>query len=372
MRKCLVGLVLIGCAGSKAPDTASPPSATTPESMLDATSWSINTTSGGPEEVAIEIGPAVSAFMLTGDSRKDVWMERVVAPDGAVLLDWQDWWTSEESLTEAVLGYSSTTALNWPIRDVDPPLVEGTYLVHVSALGGNGDYTAGKIDLTLHTKRDPSLTTGQVHARVVYTGGVDNDPTVVTATEEAVERWREVWEMHGLTLHESYGSVPTIDADLGFWYSGDDALTEVATGLTPGSVVVYVGESVDGDFDTYGVAGGIPGTLTPSSMTYVVVSWLSHAGFDAQFTRKEKSMMGETMAHEVGHYMGLFHPVESSYAYWDALEDTPQCETWSRCEDELGSNLMFPYAICSGSDCVVTEDLTPNQHGVAHRYTGTQ
>jgi hypothetical protein len=340
--------------------------------MLNTTSWSINTSAGGPEEVAIEIGPDVSAFMLTGDSRKDVWMERVEDPDGAVLLDWQDWWTSDESLTEAVFGYSSTTALNWPIRDVDPPLVEGTYRVHVAALGGNGDYTAGKVDLTLHTKRDPTLTGGTVHARVVYTGGVDNDDAVVTATEEAVERWREVWDIHGLTLVESYDSAPTIDADLGFWYSGDDALIEIATGLTPGSVVVYVGESVDGDFDTYGVAGGIPGTLTPSAMTYVVVSWLSHAGFDAQFTRKEKSMMGETMAHEVGHYMGLFHPVESSYNSWDALEDTPRCETWSRCEDELGSNLMFPYAICSGSDCVATEDLTPNQNGVAHRYTGTQ
>ena len=50
-------------------------------------------------------------------------------------------------------------------------------------------------------------------------------------------------------------------------------------------------------------------------------------------------MFGETMAHEIGHYMGLYHPVEASYNYWDALEDTVECGTWNACETQLGQQL---------------------------------
>jgi hypothetical protein len=369
----VLALLLGGCKSGALVDTAdtsvsiAPPS----NSMIEVSSWTVNTNGGGALDVEIEIGPDVTAFMLTGTSRKDVGIEGVVDPDGKVLLHWQDWWTSDESLTEAIWGYDNTTALNWPIRDVDDPLREGTYVVQVAALS-NGDYTSGKVNLTLHTKQDPSLTSGTVYARIVYTGSVDQEPGVVRATEDAVERWREVWAAYGIELIESYDTAETIDSDLGFWYAGDDAMIDIAAGLETGSVVVYMGEQVSGDFETLGVAGGIPGTLSPTPMTYVVVSWLSHAGFDAQFTKAEKSIMGETMAHEVGHYMGLFHPVEENYSEWDALADTPRCDTWSTCEDQLGDNLMFPYSVCSGNDCVPAGILSTNQQGVVHRYTGTQ
>ncbi len=367
-------VLLAGCSGGDFVDSATDTGVTVlpSSSMMEITTWTIDADPSGPTDVALELGPDVTSFMLTGTSRKGVSFERVTDPDGEVLLKWQDWWTSDESLTEAMYSWGNTQALNWPIRDVDPVLREGTYVVSLAALTDGGDYTAGKIDLTLHTKKDPILSDGRVYARIVYTGNVDSDPAIVTATEDAVERWREVWAAHGIELIESYDTAPTVDADLSFWYDGDDALVDIAAAAEPGSVVVYMGEQVDGDFDTYGVAGGIPGTLTASSMTYVVVSWLSHAGFDAQFTKAEKSMMGETMAHEVGHYMGLFHPVESNYNSWDALEDTPRCENWSTCEDQLADNMMFPYSVCSGNDCVEADKLSVNQKGVAHRYTGTQ
>jgi len=104
----------------------------------------------------------------------------------------------------------------------------------------------------------------------------------------------------------------------------------------------------------------------------VVLSWLVHAGADAAFTDGETSLMGETMAHEVGHYMGLFHPVESSYDYWDALSDTVECRNADQCEGQLGTNLMFPYSICDRNGvCVAAEDMTDAQVGVKQRYIST-
>ena len=97
---------------------------------------------------------------------------------------------------------------------------------------------------------------------------------------------------------------------------------------------------------------------------------VENAGFDGQFNPAEIQMFGETMAHEIGHYMGLYHPVEASYNYWDALEDTVECGTWNACETQLGNNLMFPYPICYGA-CELQTEITSDQMGVLHRYTGT-
>ena len=46
-------------------------------------------------------------------------------PDGDVVLDWSDWWSTDESLSEALLGYNTTQAFNWPIRDVDHSMSGG-------------------------------------------------------------------------------------------------------------------------------------------------------------------------------------------------------------------------------------------------------
>lgn len=65
---------------------------------------------------------------------------------------------------------------------------------------------------------------------------------------------------------------------------------------------------------------------------------------------------GIVMAHEVGHYLGLFHTSEQFNQGFDPISDTPECSPRDfpqRCPD-LG-NLMFPFA-----DITHTE-LTPGQ-----------
>ncbi|MEC7983511.1 MAG: hypothetical protein VX278_00020, partial [Myxococcota bacterium] len=76
------------------------------------------------------------------------------------------------------------------------------------------------------------------------------------------------------------------------------------------------------------------------------------------------------LAHEAGHYLGLFHPHEVDYRSWDALEDTPDCEGSGVCDTSLQGNLMYPYPICSVSSCRPQEELTTDQTGVMHRYVG--
>ena len=224
------------------------------------------------------------------------------------------------------------------------------------------------IDATITLKSDPDLTAAEVTVRLVYAQGVDSDLDVVTAIEAAVVRWKEVWAPYGLTLVERY-ETSSVDPDMSYPDSDNADILTVSEGSSGEELVLIIGESFPSRW-TYGIAGGIPGPLTPSGRGAVELSWLSHVGQDGVFDDDETRLMGETMAHEIGHYMGLYHPVEDGYELWDALDDTLQCETWQSCESNLGDNLMYPYSICGGGECLPTDQITPQQVGVLQRYTG--
>ena len=52
---------------------------------------------------------------------------------------------------------------------------------------------------------------------------------------------------------------------------------------------------------------------------------------------------GIVFAHEVGHYLGLYHTSEQNGFSFDPLQDTPECGRISAsCPDV--NNLMFPFA----------------------------
>ena len=145
----------------------------------------------------------------------------------------------------------------------------------------------------------------------------------------------------------------------------------VAAGADGQQVTILVSETIDGSLDYYGIAGGIPGTLSRTDNALIVVSWLANAGGDGAFSEADVQLFGETLAHEVGHYMGLFHPVELTYDFWDALSDTEVCDSQNECESAMRDNLMFPYPVCDWTECVAQEVMTDQQVGVKHRYTGT-
>jgi hypothetical protein len=230
--------------------------------------------------------------------------------------------------------------------------------------------TGMPVDLTLHRNGDADPASGTVRALVVYADGLAEDPEVAGGTEAAVEVWRDVWGAYGIELEAEY--VPsTIDPALP-WPGSGEGPVEAAAALSDGTqVVVIVGDTIDGGIDYLGVSGSVPGTLIPTARSGTVVSWLANAGVDGAFSEEEVRIYGETLAHEVGHYVGLFHPVEEGYDYWDALDDTPECTNAGACAGALGDNLMFPWPVCDGHECLVQDELTDDQQQVMQRYSGT-
>lgn len=361
-------VLLLACIGTTK-DTGDD-STPVEDEMLQRDSYVDSSNRNGVIDVSVEVGDETTAFMVTVESDYYPVLEYVYGPDGDTVLDWEDWTYSDESLTYAFFWSAQSMAFNWPAREQDGPLTPGSWTVSVAMVDDRG-YYANNVDaeVTIHRKDDTDLDLSEVQVRLVWAEGEGEDPDVVAATEAAVERWREVWSMYGVTLVESWHD-SELSANLGFADSGSSKVEENAERFDGREIIMVIGESISGAADTYGIAGGIPGSIEPNINSHVTIAWLAHAGTNGNFSEDEIRLMGETMAHEAGHYMGLFHPVEWNYDAWDALDDTEDCSTWQSCENKLGENLMFPYPICDWTSCEPQPDLTGQQVGVSQRYIG--
>jgi hypothetical protein len=78
-----------------------------------------------------------------------------------------------------------------------------------------------------------------------------------------------------------------------------------------------------------GVAAALPGpklNASPVSGVMVDYDWSNAAA------------VGQVTAHEIGHYLGLYHTAESDGQTWDIIEDTLECP--GECTSESGGYLM--------------------------------
>lgn len=134
--------------------------------------------------------------------------------------------------------------------------------------------------------------------------------------------------------------------------------------------VVFVNEllmsMLEDDMTLLGMAGGIPSTPfdgTPGSS--LVISVDAHRDQSGALLAE---FISATVAHEVGHMMGLFHTTEQDGKSFDPLEDTPRCDAKtfdadsngrvdaSECGSAGADNMMFWQASPS-----LDSHLTPAQ-----------
>lgn len=182
--------------------------------------------------------------------------------------------------------------------------------------------------------------------------------------QEAEQGLRELFASQGVTVGEvsycdlsgsdldKFAVVDSVDgpsSELGQMFSRSGDVS--ALGCKEGGLNFFLVQEIVGGRAGYiilGIAGGIPGPPPGINGT-------SHSGVAvtmAGYTRNPRQL-AQTMAHEGGHFLGLFHTTEAEGTAFDPLADTPECPnnkdrngdgivSYEECLDGNGGrNLMF-------------------------------
>ena len=301
------------------------------------------------------------------DDGYEVFVRRLLDPEGAEVLVSSDHTDSELSKTNAVF-VNRVSSLNWPIEASDVPLRPGRWQVEIGVVDSDLSYVRQPALIDVLIKADGNFAAGSLDVALIYTDDLFDDAEVVQAVTEASEQWRGLFAQSGIDIR--FQSLESSEHGLAVPAFGEEPRIEQLAAETPARTLNLILSdviSVDG-LEILGIAGDIPGPLIPTPLSGVQLSMSQAAGPDGVFDETDTRILAETMAHEASHFLGLFHPVErEGWDHWDSLDDTAACQNERSCETSLGRNLMFPYPICGVGSCTPQDELTDEQSGVLNR-----
>ena len=237
-------------------------------------------------------------------------------------------------------------------NDPDVEVKGGEWTFKVRATHRVEDITQGLVflgyestcDLTILARTEPVPETAVLPLRLHFTGSHGLSAESAPDDERlqyALDILTEIYATAGVGIEVvGYHDVPGVDEDPSLTNVGSTAglpndLSKLfLSGFDedPSALNVYFVNSIYKDVDyeevggiVLGIAGGVPGPayLGPSYRSGVAI---------ATFELSEDDHLGNVMAHELGHYLGLFHSTEKDAIFHDTLVDT---------EENDGENLMF-------------------------------
>ena len=311
--------------------------------VMSAGSKMIGSTSDKWPAITVDVAEGVESFMVSAASKDlavSVGPQKVVAPDGTVLYDSTA--TGAQAFTAQMDGAGLPSAVLFP-NTPDIKLKTGAYqvllgsdmadtMVDVSVLVKKGDgmvkpstlpVTFWFANLTFPmgaalnkdtAKTDPKFQQALGVFKMVYGNAqISVDLGAIT--------YRDMKEVVGDAKATSWAVIPK-EENLAAMYA---EMNQYAT--APGLHVYFIDQyTFMGGDGTLGISGGIPG---PSAFEGVAHSGVS-CGVAALYGAAGGGLdpaddFGATIAHEGGHYLGLFHTTEQSGMSYDPISDTPEC-----------------------------------------------
>ena len=134
------------------------------------------------------------------------------------------------------------------------------------------------------------------------------------------------------------------------------------------AINIFLVDEIEGG-GVLGIAAGIPGSLgIQGPHNGVLVSLGSHLSGPFFNQSINDQLLAETIVHEAGHLLGLWHPTEDNGVEFDPLDDTPQCNksiydsnnngevSADECVGNGAENIMFWASWGGGDQNQFTED----------------
>ena len=310
---CCLSLFLISCANNDSSSGSSSSSETTSTSDNSTSSYSVSeitqTNEGdGYLSGSFEVPSNGISFMLGTfmDNNSVVGFYSLTDPDGTNIL----------SSSSALYNFSSGRTGGYGFASVLVP-----HTTNFSAKAGTWtfkNYANDRVKITLRTGSTPSAATITLQPYITGTTWSAND------ISSALSVMSTIYSQNGITLsvkdtitisESQYATVSSSFID-----STTSAL--VSQGSEDTVNLFFVEDQPSSETAILGVSSGIPGTMSIASSWNGVINYLSA---HATGSTLNSQVLGETVAHEMGHWLGLFHTTESAGVSFDPLSDTAQC-----------------------------------------------
>ncbi len=264
-----------------------------------------------------------------------------------------------------------------PSRGVDPSLRTNGFsaTLRARAIGSGEALSGARSAVRVISKVDGDLNNGRLNVNVFFVGEVAARSASQQAVNAALEEFTRIYQSGaGISVNIRRSSIdgPNVVPDP---FSGDALYLNAANSAPSPAVNLIVAGDIGGlGAGVLGIAGSIPGAPVPTARSGVAISLVNSADQDGVFSQSDILILAETIAHEIAHFLGLFHPIElsgSSVRGVDPLGDTATCDSRSDClaNASLIGNFMFPAPVIGTNGQPVRQNLiTGDQRGVMNRY----
>jgi hypothetical protein len=220
-----------------------------------------------------------------------------------------------------------------PVRHVSSgDFPSGNYSIALS----NAKSSDVAVSIYLVKKNDPDFSKGGITINLfVYTVGGSNPVITSVGDAQAIKNYiSNMFQQVGITvsaMNVEFRDDPAAVAQAGGSIADVSAFLESASRGTAGrsdvGINCFMMPQLGGNL--LGMDGAIPGPgfLQGTAASGLVAAATSFGYVFPGYTSHESDQMylSLTLAHEIGHYLGLYHPSERDGSMSDPLSDTPEC-----------------------------------------------
>ncbi len=309
-------LILAACPGEKSTDDEG-------IERIDLGTFTTDTGFGADVPVDVPEG-AVSSIVACGPYGTDTLAtaETITAPDASVVYDMND----PEATAFRIGVQDDFLPMLLPVSpDLDLTTGAYTYRVYVDTT------EAATISCQALFRTEPPSGDPTVNLHLIFVGveaatglnatSAHDDAALTAALDEVTSLWAGAGITVGTISYEDFGgdvdTYSSVDGDAEYSQLLKTANTDDAR-LIP---IFFVNAITDSDGATIlGQAAGPPGAagMGGNAKSGAVVTVIPLVDGDT-------ALMGRLLAHELFHFMGLFHPTSKDGAETDPLSDTPTC-----------------------------------------------